>query len=293
MEDAGDGGSGRAGVALARAAARPGSIRVNATGFEVSQEYVAAVCLSAIGELQRHCRELPTEDVVIEHGGAKSYAIVLHERNSQGEVVIQLSTRNTFWSQYAYQVAHEMCHVHCGFRRGPTQNLWFEETVCETASLFCLRAMARTWQTEPPYAHWVDYAPSLAKYVDDTIAKRTYKAEFLSKGLANFYRDHATKLRANATARELNGAIALALLPYLEEQPTRWAAFRWLNATARPENERFADYLARWEQSTPEEHKATVQGVRGLFGLAPAMVLPGSIRVNAPKVSLQRNHHEF
>ncbi len=251
----------------AAAAATPGTIRVKAAGFEVSEEYVAAVCLSAIGELQRHCPELPAENVVIEHGGAKGHAIVLYDRNPQGEVVIQLDTSKTYWSQYAYQVAHEITHAHCGFRRGPTQNLWFEETVCEAASLFCLRAMARTWQTQPPYPRWVDYAPSSTEYADDAMANNADKAELLSKGLARFYRDHEQELHANATARELNGAIALALLPFLEEAPGRWAAFRWLNATPRPEQETFAAFLQRWEDNTPaEEHKTTVQGVRGLFG---------------------------
>ena len=180
---------------------------------------------------------------------------------------MKLDTGKTFWSQYSYQVAHEFGHVHCGFRPGPQHNQWFEESVCETASLFCLRAMARTWATKPPYPNWASYAPSLAKYADDVIAKRTYKAEFEAKGLARFYRDHAAEFRAKSTERELNGAIALGLLPYLEEKPGRWAAFRWLNATPRPDDEPFAAYLARWEANTPAEHQATVRGIRKLFGL--------------------------
>ena len=280
----------RGGVALVTAA-RPGSIRVEADGFEASEEDIAAVCLSAIRELQRHCPALPTEDVVIEHGGGEGHAIVLHERNNHGEVVIRLDTGKTFWSQYAYQTAHEMCHIHCSFRYGPIQNQWFEETICETASLFCLRAMAHTWKTEPPYPHWADYAPFLLKYTDDVISKRIYKAELLSKGLPQFYRDHETELRANACGRELNGTIALALLPYLEEKPKRWATFHWLNATERPESEPFADYLTRWEQNTPEEYKATVQGVRGLFGLAPAMALSGSVRIDA--VGFEAAHEDI
>jgi hypothetical protein len=127
--------------------------------------------------------------------------------------------------------------------------------------------MAKSWRTKPPYPHWASYAPSLGKYADDVIAKRTYKDEFTNKGLARFYRDHEPEFRANATERELNGAVALALLPYLEEKPSRWAAFRWLNATARPDDEPFAAYLRRWEANTPAEHRETVRGVRKLFGL--------------------------
>jgi hypothetical protein len=254
-------------VAATLATAEPvrQSIRVEPAGFEAREQDIAKVCLSAIGELQRHCPALPSEKVVIVRG-AKG-PITLFKRNEQGEIVVQLDTGKTFWAQYSYQVAHELCHVHCGFRPGPAQNNWFEESVCEAASLFCLRAMARTWQTLPPYPNWKSYAPSLAKYADDVIGKRTYKAEIEAKGLPRFYRDHETEFRANATDRELNGAVALVLLPWLEEKPSRWAAFRWLNATARPENEPFAAYLNRWEANTPPEHKPTVREARRLFGL--------------------------
>lgn len=240
-------------------------IRVDASGFESREQDITKVCLSAVAELQKYCRELPTENVVIQHGSKNP--ITLFQRNPQGEIVVRLNTGKTFWSQYAYQVAHEICHVHCGFREGPRENLWFEESICETASLFCLRAMAKTWQAKPPYPNWVSYAPALAKYADEVITKRTYKAEFETKGLAKFFREHEPEFRSNATDRQLNGAIALALLPYFEEQPTRWAALHWLNATARPDNESFSAYLKRWGQNTPAEHQETVRGLQKLFGL--------------------------
>lgn len=253
-----------AGTTAADLAARRGTIRVEANGFEAREADIAAVCLSAVGELQRFCPELPTENVVIVRG--TKGPITLFHRNDRREVVVQLDTGKTFWSQYSYQVSHEFCHVHCGFRPGPSDNQWFEEAICETASLFCLRAMAKSWATQPPFPNWKSYAPALGKYADDVIAKRAYKAEFESKGPGRFYRDHEAEFRANATNRELNGAIALALLPFLEEKPTRWAAFRWLNATPRPANEPFAAYLARWEANTPAEHQETVRGVRKLLG---------------------------
>ena len=250
---------------LAAAEPAPRPIRIVADGFEASEKDVAKVCLSAGAELQKWAPGLPFENVVVVKGDQGP--ITLFQRNDRKEIVVRLDTRKTFWSQYAYQFAHELGHIHCGFRDGPRENLWFEESVCETASVFCLRAMAVTWKTAPPYPHWASYAPSLRSYADDVVAKRTYKAEAEQKGLPKFYRDHAAAFRANPTDRELNGAVALFLLKYLEEKPTRWAAFRWLNATARPDDEPFAAYLRRWEANTPAEHQETVRGVRKLFGL--------------------------
>lgn len=242
----------------------PHRIRVEANGFEASEQDIAKVCLSAGAELQKWVPSLPYENVVIVKGDQGP--ITLFQRNERQEIVVRLDTRKTYWSQYAYQFAHELGHIHCGFREGPRENLWFEEAVCEASSLFCLRAMAVTWKATPPYPHWASYAPALRAYADDVIAKRTYKAEAEQKGLAKFVRDHAAALRANPTNRELNGAVSLFLLKYLEEKPARWAAFRWLNATARPKDESFKDYLLRWERNTPAEHRESVQGLRKLFG---------------------------
>lgn len=241
----------------------PHAIRIDPKGFEASEQDIAKVCRSAAAELQKWAPGLPFENVVVVKGDKGP--ITLFQRNDRQEIVVRLDTGKTYWSQYSYQFAHELCHIHCGFRDGPRENLWFEESVCEASSLFCLRAMAVTWKTTPPYPHWASYASALRTYADDTIAKRTYKAEVERKGLAKFYRDHEAEFRANPTERELNGAVALFLLKYLEEKPTRWAAFRWLNATARPKDESFKDYLKRWEKNTPAEHQDTVRGLQKLF----------------------------
>jgi hypothetical protein len=154
---------------LAAAEPAPRPIRIVADGFEASEKDVAKVCLSAGAELQKWAPGLPFENVVVVKGDKGP--ITLFQRNDRKEIVVRLDTRKTFWSQYAYQFAHELGHIHCGFRDGPRENLWFEESVCETASVFCLRAMAVTWKTTPPYPHWASYAPSLRSYADDVIAK--------------------------------------------------------------------------------------------------------------------------
>lgn len=248
-------------------AGEPGrhSIRVVAQGFKAEEQDISKVCLSAAAQLQRWIPRLPLEDVVVTRG--KEGPITLYERNAEKEVVIRLDTETTLWAQYAYQFSHELCHVHCGFRPGPKQNLWFEESVCEAASLFCLRGMAKEWAVKAPYANWTNYAHALRNYADGAMAKRTYKSELVRKGLTAFYRDHEAEFRRDALNRELNAVVADALLGYLEEKPERWAAFGWLNATPRPEDEPFKAYLERWEKNAPEEHKETVRGVRALFGL--------------------------
>ena len=62
-----------------------------------------------------------------------------------------LTARDTHWSHYAYQFAHELCHILTGFDRYKHhKHRWFEESPCELASLFALHRIAETWLENPP-----------------------------------------------------------------------------------------------------------------------------------------------
>ena len=59
---------------------------------------------------------------------------------------VYLSAHDTYWSMYAYQFAHELCHVLIGFDRFKGhKHRWFDETLCEMASLFSLYRISETW----------------------------------------------------------------------------------------------------------------------------------------------------
>ena len=52
---------------------------------------------------------------------------------------VMLATWSRYWSQYAYQFGHELTHILTDYDRfSPHRHKWFEETVCEAASLFAL-----------------------------------------------------------------------------------------------------------------------------------------------------------
>ena len=238
--------------------------RVDASDFGASEADIRAVCDSAARQLWRHFPDYDLEPFVVTRG--KSGPIVLYQRNDGREIVVRLDTSNTFWSQYAYQFGHEFCHILCRYRPSDGKNLWFEETLCETASLYVMRGMARDWKKEPPYRNWSDYRDSLREYADNVIRQRREVQEIYRLGLAGFQQKHAEELRKNATNRELNGAMAIVLLALFEEKPERWEAIRWLNHSAAPPDESFADYLARWHTNAPEKHQPFVAEVARLFG---------------------------
>ena len=75
-------------------------------------------------------------------------------------------------SRFAYQFAHECCHVLSGYERlRNNPNNWFHEAICELASMFALRRMGERRRTQPPYADGRCYAESLEAYSGDLVEK--------------------------------------------------------------------------------------------------------------------------
>jgi hypothetical protein len=140
--------------------------------------------------------------------------IALFQRGPGGEIRVKLNVEDRRWAQFAFQFGHEMGHVVCGYAEYPNPNHWFEETICEAASLFVLGRMAESWKTRPPYPNWKGYADSLKQYRDERLSK-----EALPEGtaLADWFRPREASLRKDGTQRGLNLTMAIALLPLFEE----------------------------------------------------------------------------
>lgn len=240
------------------------AMRIDAGAFGASEADIRKLLESVATELVRGFPEAhELEPLAVVRGDGP---FVSHRRTEGGEIEIRLATGGTYWSQYAYQFAHEFCHVLCGFTPHNRQHLWFEEVLCETASLFAMRAMARSWRDRPPYANWRDYRDSLRDYADDVIAGREHLAELHAIGMAAFYRRHRQELESDPNNRELNGAMAIVLLPMFEADPARWEAVRWLNHGASADDDRgFADHLRHWQDSAPERHHPFIRQIRNLF----------------------------
>jgi hypothetical protein len=222
---------------------------------------VEKVLYSAAGQLWRYFpeRQLPLIEV-----RPKGGPIVLYERGPKGEIRVRLDTGENLWAQMAFQFAHEFTHILCGYDEKHQETKWFEESLCELASLFVLRRMAQTWQTNPPYRNWKSYAPALGKYADERIAKAKLPG---GKTLAQWYAENAEALRSNATDRPRNCIVAGVLLPLFEAQPEAWEAVQHLNTEAFSGRYTFTEYLKAWQRHCPEQYRALVARIGKEFGV--------------------------
>ena len=202
----------------------------------------------------------------IEVARSETGPIVLFQRGSGGEYRVRLDTQDRRWAQLAFQFAHELCHILCGYVDDRNPNQWFEETLCETASLYALRRMAETWKTDPPYANWKDYAQVLGDYAQDRFEKYGLKPE---QDLPAWYRGHEKALREKATLRDKNTAVAIRLLPIFEEDPARWRAVAYLNKVRARGDQPFDRYLGNWRRAAPAKWKPVVDAVARRLGVEP------------------------
>jgi cyanophycinase len=225
---------------------------------------VAAVCQSAAAEFVRVMPDRDPAPITVKYR-PKGPPMVVFGKGADGERRVLLDTRDRAWAQLAFQFAHEFCHIQCNYREAKTANLWFEESLCETASLFALKRMGQTWKTNPPYGNWKSYAASLGDYADQRL-KSTESRDGLT--LAQWFARHEAALRANATDRGKNQVVAAAVLPLLEKEPEHWAALRYLNRWDPTRELTFAEYLRDWHERAPAEHKAFVAEVAGLFEIS-------------------------
>lgn len=179
---------------------------------------------------------------------SKTGPIVLYKRGANGEYFVQLNTEKQFWSQYAFQFAHELGHIICGYKKGDRSNLWFEETICEIASLFALKGMTKEWNNKPPFPHWKSYGKEFSKYAEKRIEKHSWPA---NQSISNWYLKHKKDLQQNPSNRERNVMIASQLIHFFQENPESWKACKFLNIEKSNKKISFNRYLFEWKNACP------------------------------------------
>jgi len=246
------------------AAPPPPVIRVAREGWgDAEVGDIARVLESAGGSIAAFFPETKLPPIAVSR--SSSDPITLFKRGPGGEIRVKLNVEGRQWAQFAFQFGHEMGHILCGYADYPNPNLWFEETLCETASLFVLGRMAEAWKTRAPYPNWKDYSAALRKYRDERVDK-----EKLPEGttLADWFRANEAALRKEPTQRALNLKMAAALLPLFEEAPEHWEAVAGLNAIRGDAARPFAQHLRDWSRSSPEKHRAFILKIAGRFGVS-------------------------
>jgi hypothetical protein len=237
----------------------PIDIHVPPNGFgKANPADITAVLQSAGSEIWRHCPR--TQLAGIDLYRRTDHPQTDFKRTPSGRIAIGLAAHDTYWAQYSFQFAHEFCHALANFSNNPRRlmryprsaNLWLEESLCETASLFVLRAMNRSWRTVPPYPAWRSYASSFNAYAEERLALPEHHLPVGMTFLV-WFRENQSSLRANSDLRDRNTIVATQLLPIFEAEPRGWEAVAFLNHGSADPNQSLARHFAEWRSLCPSD----------------------------------------
>ena len=137
---------------------------------------------------------------------------------------------------------------------------WFEESLCDLASLFVLHRLADVWQRQPPAAVYraAEFAPHHRTYALDR--ERQHPAP-LERDLPSWFAGNFREMEVNPHDRVRTGIVAAALRPRFLQEPSLWETCRRINRWDPNRNDSFAGYLDSWctnlrrngfEDRTPE-----------------------------------------
>jgi hypothetical protein len=252
------------------------SIRVEGGGWGAAgKQQIETVLYAVADELLLRVPKKLTAPIVVTH--TQSNPIALYDRGPAGEYLVHLHATDTRWQLYAFEFAHELCHLMSNFDENVSadtikRNQWFEESLCETASLYTLRKLSADWESSPPSPEFSPYAGKLRSFADLLIHEEHRRLP-PHTSLAAWVQDGEQRLRADPYQRDKNELLANRLLPLFERDPYNWDALCYLNLDPADTRDPLRQYLDNWYRNAPAEHKAFIADVLDLLGFgseAPA-----------------------
>ena len=263
------------------------TIKVEGEGWgNVRKETIESVLYSVADELLTRLPKKLVMPIVVTH--TESNPVALYERGENGEYRVELHARESNWHLYTYEFAHELCHILSNYEENAAPgasryNQWFEETLCETASLFTLKNLALTWKEAPPAPVLSGEAEKLNRFFNLLIGEGHRQLPPHSP-LAAWFAGNEERLRHDPYQREKNEMVANLLLPLFERNPENWATLSYLNLDPGDARSSLREYLRNWYRNAPPEHKTFIADVLDLFQMRE--VITAAIPVEKTLVAL-------
>ena len=205
---------------------------------------------------------------------------VFFDRDTKGEYLVFLSVKDARWDQFTYQFSHELCHILSNHDHKDMtdhgvarDNQWFEESVCESASIMTLQRMALRWEQSPPYPQWRGYAPAFREYAANLL-NQPHRELTAGVTLAGWYQQNQISLRSDPYLRDKTELVANALLEIFERDPQSLSAIAYLNEEKSATSGSFKDYLTSWRSCCPRTQQNIVRQTMALFGMSDNEAYP-------------------
>ena len=171
--------------------------------------------------------------------------------------IIHLTARSNYWSQYVYQFAHEYCHY---LIDGPMDGeraltMWFEESICELASIFFINRTAIRWNSFELKRGQISvvtandcasirlrkFVPCHQKYLQDIL----HKNPLIEGPLHQWLESNMPILSESLYHRDMYNQIATSLYETFNLHPDLWCLLPFLCRPKETEFKGFKDFILR------------------------------------------------
>ena len=185
-------------------------------------------------------------------------------KSPSGAYIINITATDRFWSQYIYQFSHEYCHVRTNHAMSNYRTQWFEEAICELASIYTLIEVSRTWRVKPPYPNWRDFAGNFSTYAEKLISDfRNNLPE--NVGFFDWFEENLPFLEADPYLRDKNAIVAIELLPIFQEHPSAWNSMTYWNIRSNGGGTVIHSCLKEWLSILPSKNIVGAVAIAEVF----------------------------
>ena len=240
---------------------------INGNWGLTSLSAVRAVLSSAFDVLVRSFDAVPEAAVHVSRWN-RDYPYTVYDKRPYQ---VFLSASDTYWSQYVYQFSHELCRILTNFDSFKKhKHKWFEESLCELASLHVLRSLATVWKEDPPSD--VFEASAFARN-HQTYADKVERTTPIppQSDLPGWLNRNIGLMEDAPTSRQLNRIVAVSLLGSFRQNPALWRDCGWLNCWDVRRDNTFSQYLNSWSdclgKHRPEQLPGAPDIVRQLLAV--------------------------
>lgn len=159
--------------------------------------------------------------------------------------LIYVTAVDIYWAQNIFQYSHELCHLLIA-EPIPECFKWFEESICDLASIFFLYESEKNWVSYFP--DHSDYKPKIQKYIADLSSGESFSLH----DLFDEQSECAIYLKSHRYDRNRNRYVALSLLPIFKDNPALWKSVPLLCRGANAKS--FKDFLEQWRKSSDNKN---------------------------------------
>jgi len=221
----------------------------------------------AMNMMDNHYNSKVTKDIIITNNPEIKTPLFYYDRGVNGEYMINITAKDSYFCQYLYQFFHEYCHLrmNCNPLTGKKAK-WFDESIAELASFFGMLQLSKIWNskfTEFPLCNY-NNNNVLDEYINKEIQSKNFSLED-NLSFKEWLKQNINELELNQYIREKNGIIANKLLSEFTKNKILWELLTYWNTWDIDVNDDIFLTMKKWKKKVPQKNKKYIEKIEKML----------------------------